>query len=131
MTAPTMAPTSWRAEADRRWPDDMDMSEPPAGDGRWATIAWCGPLTVHLHETRELAERALRGIVHGCGHGCTGDHELVDLAEPEAIDPGAEYLRGPRRAAHANACEVCRYVYDGKAPRAAMERARARRRCAA
>lgn len=123
--------TSWQAEADRRWPDGMDMADWPYGDGRYATLSWCGPLTVHLHQAPEQAEQALRGIVNGCGHDCWGDHEIVDLGEPEAIDPEAEYRRGPRRAAHAEVCDICRYVYRGKVPRAAMRRAANRRRRAA
>lgn len=126
-----MTRTAWQLEADRRWPDDMDMVEPATGDGQWATLAWCGPLSVHLHRTREAAEA--EPILHGsgCGHDCWGDHELVDLAAPEAIDPRREWLRGPQRAAHAERCQVCQYVYRGRAPAAAMRRASKRRRGAA
>ncbi len=119
--------TAWQAEADRRWPDAMDMVEPAIGDGQWATLSWCGPLAVHLHRTRETAERALARIASsGCGHECWGDHELVDLAEPEAIDPAAEWLRGPRRAAHARQCWECGSFASGKMPTAALDRAWAR-----
>ena len=121
--------SAWQAEADRRWPNGWDMVEPALGAGRWATVAWCGPLTVHLHATRADAERALGRIDGGgCGHQCWGDHELVDLAAPEAIDMQREWLRGPKRAAHAEGCDECTDWSGGRMPRAAMARAAARRR---
>ena len=105
------------------------MVEPATGDGPWATVAWCTLLTVHLHRSLEAAALAL-GIINrsGCGHQCWGDHELVNLSEPEAIDPDAEYLRGPQRAAHARTggC-VCIWWANGKAAGAAMRRAQTRR----
>jgi hypothetical protein len=117
----------WQIEADRRWPDAMDMVAPAYGDGRYATVAWCGGLTVHLHATRDAAERSLAMIDEtGCGHDCWGDHELVDLAEPEPIDPARERDRGHQRALHMQTCHVCTYVYSGKAPAAALARARDR-----
>ena len=124
-----MTRTEWQLEADRRWPDAWDMVEPAYGDGQWATVAWCSFLTVQLHESREAASLALSGIDRGgCGHACWGDHELVNLAEPERIDPDAEYLRGPRRAAHLRACGSCWEFVDGRrATAAAMKRAATRR----
>jgi hypothetical protein len=125
--------TAWQAEADRRWPDAWDMVEPAAGDGPWATVAWCSFLTVILHESREAGERALRQISWGrCGHACWGDHELVNLAEPERIEPDAEYLRGPQRAEHLRACGSCwEFVESRRAAPAAMKRAASRRMRAA
>lgn len=125
-----MSRTAWQLEADRRWPDGWDMVQPIFGDGPWATVAWCGHgLSVHLHPDLEAAAVALGTINRaGCGGDCWGEHELVNLAEPEAIDPEAEYRRGPRRAAHAAVCGVCRHVYRDKAAGAAMRRANARRR---
>lgn len=124
-----MSRTAWQAEADRRWPDDWDMVEPAYGDGPWATVAWCSFLTVDLHKSREEASRALRQINGGaCGHTCWRDHELVNLAEPEHVDPDTEYLRGPQRAAHLRACASCwEYVDSRRATAAAMKRAAARR----
>ena len=106
------------------------MVEPAAGDGPWATVAWCSLLTVYLHRSLEGAATALSLINgSGCGHDCWGDHELVNLAEPEWIDAAAEYLRGPRRAAHARLGKcVCAFWDHGKAADAAMERAWTRRR---
>ncbi len=124
--------TTWQQEADRRWPDAMDMVGPAIGDGRYATLSWCAGLMVVLHKTEEAADRALSMIAGGgCGHACWRDHELVDLAEPETIDPAGEYLRGPRRVAHARTCRICQHVFSGKAPAAAMRRASARRARAA
>jgi hypothetical protein len=117
----------WQTEADRRWPDAMDMVAPAYGDGRYATVAWCAGLTVHLHTTRDAAERSLAMIDRtGCGHDCWGDHELIDLAEPEALDPATERDRERRRVWHAKTCPVCIYVFSGKAPAAARARARDR-----
>ena len=119
--------TPWQLEADRRWPDAMDMVDPAYGTGQYATVAWCAGLTVQLHRTRGRAQSALAAIDgYACGHGCWRDHELVDLAAPETIDPERERDRGYRRALHAKACRVCMYVYSGKAPAAALARARAR-----
>lgn len=123
-------PRAWQDEAERRWPDAMDATDPNvSGRGPWATVSWCGPLMVVLHATRADAERSLRVIDGGgCGHGCWSDHELADLAEPEAIDAEREYVRGPQRAAHFERCGQCRDWAGGRAPGAAMRRAAARRR---
>ena len=124
--------TSWQLEADRRWPDAMDMVEAAYGNGRWATVAWCAGLTVQLHRTRERAQAALAMIDgYACGHGCWRDHELVDLAEPETHDRAREWARGEQRAFHARTCRTCTYVFYGKAPDAALERARTRQGVAA
>jgi hypothetical protein len=120
----------WQLEADRRWPDGPDLTY-VIGDGPWATVAWCTALSVILHPTRERARLALARINGGgCGHFCWGDHDLVNLAEPETIDPEAEYLRGPRRSAHLAACYGCR-DWSPRAAGAAMRRAARRRRNAA
>ncbi len=126
----TAAGVDWRPEAERRYPDGMDATDPHvSGRGRWATVAWCGPMSVHLHRTPEDAERAKRMIDGGgCGHRCWGDHELVDLSEPERIHMDREHARGPERAAHFARCGQCRDWASGRAPAAAMRRAAARRR---
>jgi hypothetical protein len=123
---------AWDAEADLRWPDALDATDPHIlGRGRWATVSWCGPMAVYLHDSQDQAERALRMIGGGCGHRCWGDHELVDLDEPEAVDPEREHVRGPQRAAHFRACGQCRDWAGGRAPDAAMRRALDRMRRAA
>ncbi len=126
------ASVDWRHEAERRYPDGMDATDPHvSGTGRWATVSWCGPMMVVLHEAQNAAERAIRMIDGGgCGHRCWGDHELVDLAEPENVDADREYVRGPRRAAHFETCRQCRDWASGRAPAAAMRRAAARRKAA-
>ena len=74
----------YHAEAVRRWPDGMDMAwDGPLGAGRWATVAWCGGMSVMLWHDPDKAEDALLRIDDdACGHACDhiGDHELVDLA---------------------------------------------------
>lgn len=43
-------PGAWRDEAERPWPDAMDATDPHIlARGRWATVSWCGPMAVHLH----------------------------------------------------------------------------------
>lgn len=124
--------TRSQLEADRRWPDAMDMVQPAIGDGRWATVSWCAGLLVMLHRTFSDADRALLKIDgSGCGHGCWWDHELVDLAVRGRIDVWAEQARGQIRAAHAETCRVCRYVFSRQPPAAALQRSRAWQRAAA
>ena len=49
-----------------------------AGAGSVALLAWCRPLTITLHATIDAAAPFLADIdTHGCGHTCTGRHELV------------------------------------------------------
>ena len=114
----------WRAEAWLRLPDGWDMAwSGPAGDGRYATVAWCAGVSVLGHPTAEAAASALALInAHGCGHDCWGDHELIDLAEPEAIAPGVEWRRLWARRAHLQACPTCDWVFAGRGPRAAESR---------
>jgi hypothetical protein len=119
MSTATAVRTTWQRRADRRWPDDWDMIEPAIGSGRWASVSWCGPLTVHLHRTRALAASAIEAIGSGCGHGCSGDHELVDLADPSRSSGPS---RSSRRIAHLEACPVCRFVFDGRAAAAGRRR---------
>lgn len=50
------------------------------GDGRWASLARCVPLTVMLFETLDAAESAQAQIDRtGCGSNCTRRHEIVDM----------------------------------------------------
>lgn len=58
-----------------------------SGEGRWATLAGCGVLTIKLHRTENEARLAL-GFLHayGCGHRCAKKsrwqrHRLVYLGE--------------------------------------------------
>jgi hypothetical protein len=55
------------------------------GEGPYVTLAHCPPgLTVMLHSTFDQARRKLAWIDDlGCGHACTGDHELVMLLPTE------------------------------------------------
>jgi len=113
-------------EAVRRWPDGMDMAwDGPLGAGRWATVSWCGGISVMLWRDPDQAEEALLRIDDdACGHACDyiGDHELVDLALPESIEPWVERYRLAARIAHFERCAVCEYVYAGKAIEAATAR---------
>lgn len=118
-----MTPLEYRQEAQRRWPDDMDMAwDGPDGSGRWATVAWCGPVSVMLHRTQQAAERSMAIMQLGCGHRCQGDHQLVDLDEPERISAELEAFRLACRLEHLEDCRTCRYVFGGKAPDAARRR---------
>ncbi len=113
----------WQREADRRWPDAMDMVEPATMDGRFASVAWCTTLTVHLLRTAadgEGAKRIIDGI--GCGHSCWRDHEVVDLAAPEVITVPAELRRVRRRLQHILGCAICMGTTNGLAPAAAKRR---------
>jgi len=95
------------------------MVAPAYGDGRWATLAWCGALTVHLHPTKPQALDALAEIDHtGCGHACWADHDLIDLyrASRAGGEPLPEIVRAARRVAHMEACRVCRFVYSDQGP---------------
>jgi len=57
-----------------------------AGDGPYATLAYCRVLTVELHRTREAADKALSEVERwGCGGRCHGEHELIVLQ----LDGGA------------------------------------------
>ena len=51
------------------------------GEGRYALLAWCKPLSVTLHETRESAEKDKAGIDKtACGGNCVKNHVIWDLA---------------------------------------------------
>ena len=117
-------------EALTRWPDGMDMAwDGPMGAGRWATVSWCGGMTVMLWRDPDKAEETLLRIDDdACGHACRyiGDHELVDLAQPESFMAWLERHRLAARIAHFERCQVCEYVYAGKAIEAARARHLAR-----
>ena len=60
-----------------------------SGEGRWATLAGCGVLTIILHNTEDQARLALGFIdAYGCGHRCRVGklrqrHRLVYLDDKE------------------------------------------------
>ena len=71
--------TSYLAVARRKWGPRALWVE---GQGRYATLAHCGGLTVELHRTQAEAQQALDVInATGCGHRCSRNHELVVLPE--------------------------------------------------
>jgi hypothetical protein len=71
----------YAAVARRRWP----AAEWIIGDGRYASIARCGPVTVMLFATPAEAERAKALIDRiGCSHACRRDHEITDLDETQS-----------------------------------------------
>jgi hypothetical protein len=50
------------------------------GEGAYATLAWCGGLSVMLHSDLEKATISKDQIdMTGCGHLCTKRHEVVRL----------------------------------------------------
>lgn len=121
VVAPVAVPASlrpprhgWLQEARLRWPRGDDAHY-YTGDpistvvvGRFATVGWCGGLSVHLHRTPKEAATAMSWIAeHGCKHTCWQDHELVDLAEPERIDRSQEWPRVTRRLRHFPVCTSC------------------------
>lgn len=120
----------YRREALMRWPDGMDMAwDGPRGAGRWATVSWCGGMTVALWRDLDRAEDAFCRINDdACGHACrnVGDHELVDLDSPPFLDAWLEQRRLDARLQHFADCRVCEYVYSGQAPEAAHRRHAAR-----
>jgi hypothetical protein len=63
-------------KARKRWPKAGLID----GNGRYASLAHCRGLTVHLFETRSEAEQAKHFIdSFGCGGGCHKRHEIADL----------------------------------------------------
>jgi hypothetical protein len=69
------------AVARRRWP----AAEWIIGDGRYASVACCGTVTVMLFATPAEAERAKALIDQtGCGHACRCDHEIADLDDTQS-----------------------------------------------
>ena len=114
-------------EALARWPNGMDAAwDKPMGNGGWAVVAWCGPLTVTLWRSYDDAVKAYFQIDEaGCGHACQtrigGDHELVDLGHP-APPFQVERERLVWRLEHLESCQVCMTVYSGQAPAAARAR---------
>lgn len=115
-------PGEWLEEAKRRYPDDTDLAWVD-GTGRFAVIAWCSVLSVALFSDTDAAMKALQQInATGCGHGCWGDHQTVDLAVPEILYERVEKDRGWRRIEHFNGCPTCRYLSSGQGQHAAEER---------
>jgi len=105
----------WHAEAQRRYPDAMDMTW-LVGRGRYASVAWCAGLSVALGSVTQP-------FLGACGHDCWHDHEIVDLSVPQVLDAAVERDRLDRRVAHFQACRTCRFVFDGRAVGDAVERA--------
>ncbi len=67
-----------------RWP----QAEWIAGNGRYASAAYCGTTTVMLFASLAEAEHAKSLIDStGCGHACRAEHELVDLGKSPAAVP--------------------------------------------
>ena len=65
---------TYNATARRMYPE----AEWVKGDGPYAILAHCPPLTVTLWRTRTEADDALAFIDQtGCGGGCTGRHEAT------------------------------------------------------
>lgn len=122
-------PGEWRALAERIWGRDNDRGW-IRGDDRYATVAWCGLLTVQLHASRESAD-AFGWRIDGCGRCCWGDHELVDLLRPDRMQPAIEEARRARRVEHLRSCPDCRAVSPGASTgaqeRGVMRRGRAER----
>jgi len=66
------------------WP----QAEWIAGNGRYASAAYCGTTTVMLFASLAEAEYAKSLIDStGCGHACRAEHELVDLGKSPAAVP--------------------------------------------
>jgi hypothetical protein len=60
------------------------------GEGAYALLAHCRALTVTLHKTYTDAIDALAAIdSHGCGGRCTGEHEVIYLAQHVGRRPRA------------------------------------------
>lgn len=129
---PPHAP-AYQAEAVRRWPDGADAVGPPTGDGRWATVAWCGLLSVMTWPTYDEAMDAywaMHGIDgRGCGHACDrvfgGDHHVFELVDPPPVTPpwyDFETERLAWRLSHLENCAVCIFTSDGRAADAARHR---------
>jgi hypothetical protein len=67
---------SYRTLAKCLWPRACWI----AGNGPWASLAYCRVLTIELHSTRERAEQAKRMIDStGCGGGCYRQHKIARL----------------------------------------------------
>lgn len=110
-------------EANLRWPDDNDMWDTIYGQWRYATVAWCAGLTVRLWPTAAKATNVFAQLRNDvCGHSCWNDHEIVDLAVPQALDRSREQSRGLSRLNHFRNCDTCTYLFSGQAPLAALRR---------
>jgi hypothetical protein len=60
-----------------------------AGDGPYASVSYCGVLTVALYPTADEALAAKRFIDRlACGHRCRREsgHEVVHLLDPSQMD---------------------------------------------
>lgn len=77
---------TYRTIARHRYPQALWI----AGEGPYASLAYCGGLTVLLCASQEAAMQAKQGIDHlGCGHACRGEHRgglhvVEDLTPPHA-----------------------------------------------
>ncbi|MEK6251253.1 MAG: hypothetical protein AABM43_04790 [Actinomycetota bacterium] len=67
---------SYRTLARCLWPEAIWV----AGNGPWASLAYCNVLTVELYRTEASALLAKRAIDQtACGGRCYGDHRFVYL----------------------------------------------------
>lgn len=54
-----------------------------SGEGPYALLAWCGTLTVTLHESETAARGTLTALNRtACGHRCSARHEVVQIVLP-------------------------------------------------
>lgn len=74
--------------ARKAWPDAAWI----IGDGRYASVARCGTLSVMLFRTPAEATQAQEFInTHGCGGDCLVDHRIVDPSPAhEVVDLRSE-----------------------------------------
>ena len=71
-------PIPYGTQALRKW----RKAEWIEGDGPFALLAHCDVLTISLHMTIESALKSKKFIDEtGCGHACTGNHEIINLEE--------------------------------------------------
>lgn len=70
---------TYHAVARKRWPRACWID----GEGPWALLAYCTPLTITLWKTREEAEDSKLVIDRlGCGHTCINDHAIFEIKKP-------------------------------------------------
>ena len=71
----------YQSLAECRWPEAAFVT----GDGPWALVARCDMVSVALYATRDEARRRRKRLdTVGCGRGCEGQHDVVEVAQAEA-----------------------------------------------